>query len=253
MGAALVGALACQSEATKRCHDLLQAAQPVVTNVDGTSVDAVQTALDAVEAARAACQEAGRSQEHDELVKAKRQLVGHLEYIKNRPSRNESAELTPEQLEKLVKEGDPDCPKGQAYKHRGSGKEVRCKGPQIADMGWKQADEYWKGRGFKTKVGKSPPTLTAEFGSELYIYEYTRPDDPKPPKCLTLIPAPGVPWMEATARATGAKLRFLKREDGFVRSRRGKLPLVIEDGDKGLAIHIGDCGKTPTPAPSASQ
>jgi hypothetical protein len=245
--------LGCQSDATKRCQALLTSALPGVTNVDAKTTDAVHAALDASEAARAACAEAGRQDEHDQLLKAKNQLVGHLDYMKKHANAKENAKLTPEQIETLVKQGDPDCPKGQAYKHHASGKEIRCRGPQIVDLGYASAKEYWEGRGFKTKASTSPPSLTFEYGAELYVYEYDSVGDTRGPGCLTMYPAPGIPWIEATARATGVQPRLLMKENGTVQTARGRVPLVVDEGESKLTIFIGACEKAPPPAPSASQ
>jgi hypothetical protein len=244
-GAALVvlalWALGCQSEATKRCHALLTSAQPVVAAVDAKSIQSVQATYEAVEAARAACAEAGRHDEHDQLLKAKNELLGHLEYLKKKEHARENARLTPAQLETLVKAGDPDCPKGQAYKHRESGKEIRCTGPQIVDLGWKQAEAYFSSRGFKIQTTTTPPTLRAEYGAELIVYTFDSVGSTEPARCVTLYPAPGIPWMEATARATGVQPRFLKQEGGTVRIKRGAVPLVVDERDDGLTVQVGEC------------
>jgi hypothetical protein len=234
-------ALGCQSEATKRCHAALGEAQPVVSDIDGSDARAVQTALDAVQLALDACAEAGRRDEHTKLVQAKNQLVGHLDYLHKKASAMQSAKLTDEELEELVRKGDPSCPRGLAYKHGESGKEVRCTGPQLVDLPWAKAEDYFRGRGFKVHTQSSPPTLKAEYGSEVYIYTYATEGDATPARCLTLVPPPGVPWQEAVSRATGVQPQLLEPGATSVKIRRGALDLAIEDGEGASTIRIGAC------------
>lgn len=220
---------------------MLKAAQPIVTDVDGSDPNAVQKALDAVQGAMDACAAAGRREEHAQLSKAKNELVGHLDYLRKKKNSKENRKLTKEQLAELVKHGDPSCPRGQAYKHSASGKEIRCKGPQIVDLPWADAKDYWESRGFKLEIDEAKSTLTAEYGAELYVYRFAKVGSKEPATCLTLYPAPGIPWQEALARATGIQPRFLKREDETIKTGRGKVPLSIEDPDGKLVIRIGRC------------
>jgi len=58
---------------------------------------------------------------------------------------------------------------------------------------------------------------------------------------VTLYPAPGVPWDEATARVTGAAPDKLKRGTP-IKAERGELPLRVDEGANKLIIRIGTCG-----------
>lgn len=232
---------ACQSEETKECHRLMASAQGVVRDVESSRITSVKKSLDAVVAAHAACEKAGRSSERDELAKAKNKLGAHYEYLKRKADEPAQRKLTPEELAKLVKEGDPSCPKGQAYKHGGSGKEIRCTGAQPVNMGWKSAEDYFSGRGYKLSTESEPPTLKAEYGSEILVYTFDVPKDTRPPKCLTVYPPPGMSWQEAVARVTGVP-PFRVKEDTTIPTRRGALPLRIREAEESSIVHIGDCG-----------
>ena len=235
-------ALACESAETKLCHSLMGSAQEIVKGVDAKDLVSVQKSLDAVEAARAACDKAGRTGERDELQKAKNELSGHADFLKRKAARPPARKKhTPEELASIALHGDPDCPKGQAYKEDGSGKEIRCTGPELADMGFAQADAYFRGRGYKISETDSPPTLRAEYGAELYVYTYAAPKDDHPARCLAFYPAPGVPYQEATGRITGTPLRRIDKSTPTIDTSRGKVPFRVDENDTKLIIYIGDC------------
>jgi hypothetical protein len=235
--------LACQSEDTKRCLSLMASAQEIVKKVDAKDLASVEESLAAVEGARGACDKAGRTGERDELTKARNELAGHADFMKQKAARPLARKKrTPEELAEIALHGDPNCPKGQAYKEEGSNKEIRCSGPQPADMGFAKADDYFRGRGYKITTSDSPPTLKAEYGAELYVYTYATPKDEHPPRCLTVYPVPGTGWEEAAGRATGAPLRHLEKDKTTVETGHGKVPLRIEESESKLVVHIGDCG-----------
>jgi hypothetical protein len=224
----------------RRCRAEMTMAQSTVKEIDQNSLDSVSQSLSAVEAALASCARAGRQSEVEELKKARDQIAAHKQRLENRVSKNVTAKLTPEQLEELVHNGDPSCPKGQAYKHGDSGKEVRCTGLQLIAMSFAQAQEFFKDRGFKLKQINSPPMLEAEYGAEKYVFQYPSNGWYGPPECLTLYPRPGMSWQEAVARATGARPDRLVATN-TVDTPRGRLGLrVVETLDK-LIVRIGQC------------
>lgn len=216
-------------------------AQDVVDGLEKTEIDSVAKALAAVEAAADACERAKRGREREELLKARNQLSGHLEYLRRKANTPERKPRTPAELARLEKQGDPDCPKGQAYRPRGSQKEIRCTGPQLVDMGWEAAKHYFTSQGYKLTSTEDPPSLRAEYGAELYVYNFARTGDDSPARCLTLYPPPGTSWQEAVARVTGVAPQRLTAP-GSVPTRRGTPPLEVEEGDAKLIVRIGDCG-----------
>ena len=217
-------------------------AQDIVKKVDAKDLSSVQQSLDAVELARAACDKAGRTGERDELLKAKNELAGHADYLKRKAARPPPRrKRTPVEFAQIALHGDPNCPKGQAYKEEGSNKEIKCVGLELADMGFAKAEEYFRGRGFKLTESDAPPTLKAEYGAELYVYTYAAPKDEHPPRCLTLYPVPGASWEEAAGRATGAPLRHLEKDKTTVETGHGKVPLRVDQSETKLVVYIGDC------------
>ena len=218
----------------------MSSAQEVVKSVDAKDKASVEKSLIAVDMALTACQEAGRNTERDELIQAKNELKAHLDSLERRANRPPPKKRTPEELAGLAANGDPECPKGQAYKDPDSKKEIKCTGALPVDMNFSKAEVYFKHRGFKVTAQDSPPTLRAEYGAELFVFTYGAPKDENPPKCLVLYPAPDVPWQEATSRATGTPPSKLKK-GGVVRTEHGDMSLAVDEGENKLIVRIGDC------------
>jgi hypothetical protein len=234
-------ALACESAEVKECLKQYEQTQAIVYKVDAGASESVAQSLKAVEATLALCKKAERHKEVAELTSAKNQLSAQLAAIEKRAARRKRPKHKPEELAQLEKRGDPNCPKGQAYRHKELGKEIRCIGPQVSDMSFGQAKAYFSERNYSIQTTDQPASLRAEYGSERFVFDYESPNDTKPPKCLTLYPAPGVPWDEATARATGAAPDKLKRGTP-IKAERGELPLKVDDSANKLIIRIGNCG-----------
>jgi len=212
----------------------------VVLEVDASSMESVRTSLNAVEGAVTACDQAERYKDKNELVKARNQLRAHLDTLQRRATEPGRRKLTPEEVEKLVKTGDPSCPRGQGYRHGATGKDIRCVGPQLVEMGYAEARAYFDKRGYKL-TQEPPGTLKAEYGAERFVLSYETPSDVKPPRCFTLQPAPELSWQEATARVTGISPERLK-PTGTVATKDGPRPLLVQAAETKALVRIGDCG-----------
>jgi hypothetical protein len=234
------GASSACTKAVRRCHELMGSAQEIVKNVDAKDTASVEKSLVAVDMALTACEEAGRNTERAELLQAKNELRVHLDSLEHRANRPAAKQRTPDEIAALVANGDPDCPKGQAYKDNDSKKEIKCTGVLPIDMSWPKAEAYFKHRGFKVTSTDAPPVLKAEYGAELFVFTYAAPKDDKPPKCLVLYPAPEITWEEATSRATGTPQSKLKK-GGTVHSDHGDLAVDVDQGENKLIVRIGDC------------
>jgi hypothetical protein len=228
----------CRDKATVECQAQVAAAQAVVSKVEATSSASVQAALDSVERALTACRAASRSSEINELNGARNELRTQLVALERRAGRKKRAQPTPAEVEEAVKHGDATCPKGMAYKAEGSDRQIRCTGPQPVRMTLAVAREYYKGLGFRVTVSEGPAVLKAEYGAELLVFAYGSPNEG--PRCLTLYPAPQMPWQEAVARATGAQLPKIK-QGAPVPLPDGPVPLRVEEGNDKLIIQLGTC------------
>ena len=232
---------ACKTEEKKRCRAAYARAQETVKSVSARSADDLSKADTELASALADCEKAGLDDESNQLLVARKQVSEQLAKVWKKAARAKPEKQTPEQIARLEKEGDPGCPKGQAYKHRGSGKQIRCTGPLPIDMGWSRAEQYFKGRDYSVRPSDAETTLKLEHGSELLIFEYAAKGDSRPPKCLTIYPPPGMSWQEAVARTTGAPPHRLKK-DGTVTTSSGKLDLRIDESEQKLVVYIGKCG-----------
>jgi len=235
----LLGAGGCEEAESERCVTLYKSAQVVVRDAHSGSEASVSQGREAVLGAMAACRGAGKASELDQLAPALARLDAQLVYLRARPSSVPKKELSPGERAELLRTGDPKCPKGQGYKDKATGKEVRCRGPQLVYLSWAKAKEYFELRGYKLKSDK-PNELSAEFGSELFVFEYRQANDAGPPKCVTLYPSPGVPMLEAAARATGVKPNQIK-PPAPLNTDQGPLGISVEESDTKLVIRLGEC------------
>jgi hypothetical protein len=238
----LLGAVlltSCKSPQEKACLEQFASAQSVVMKVEAEDLASVVGSVAAVEEALGTCKAAGRDGEAEELGKAHAQLAAHRDRMLRRAEMMaERTELTPDELAALIKSGDPNCPRGQAYVHRKSGKHITCVGPQPVDMSRARAEEYFKGRRYKTSPGASPSELRVEYGAELVVFSYADPN--QPPRCVTLYPPPEQSWQEATARLTGVRPARLKPNQP-IRRASGALPFALEESAEKVVARIGDC------------
>ena len=230
---------ACKSEADRACMSQFESAQGVVLGVQAEDLDSVSGSVAAVEQAIATCTAAGQSGEVEELGKARTQLVQHRDrLVRRNEMREQRTEISPEELARLVEHGDPKCPRGQGYLHAKSGKRIVCAGPQPVDMNRAQAEEYFKGRGYRLLPGTSEAELRFEYGAELVVLSYG--DSAAAPRCLTLYPPPDRSWQEATARLTGVAPGRLKANQP-IRRPSGPLPLSVEESPQKVIARIGTC------------
>jgi hypothetical protein len=229
----------CKSPAETACVDQFSSAQSVVMKVEAEDLASVVGSVAAVEEALGTCQAAGRDAEAEELGKAHAQLAAHRDRLLRRAEMvAERTELSPEELATLVKSGDANCPRGQAYLHRKSGKHITCVGPQPVDMNRARAEEYFKVRRYKLSAGASPSELRVEYGAEMVVFAYADPT--RAPRCVTLYPPPDQSWQEATARLTGVPPARLEPNQP-IRRPSGSLPFALEESAEKVVARIGDC------------
>lgn len=231
-----LAATGCLDE--RKCHEQMTAAQGVVSKIDSHSLDSLKGALPSVDSALDACEKAKLGEEHGKLLEAKHQITAQIELLERKAAHKSGPTLSAADLERVEKEGDPSCPKGQAYKHAGADKEIRCTGPQLIDMPLDAVKNYLGARNYKLTVTENPTRVRAEFGAELFVFTFDQPSAGA--KCLELYPAPNIPWREAVGRATGVRLDKIKN-GGTIAAKRGELALNVEDTAQKQLATIGDC------------
>ncbi len=236
----LVALGGCKSKAALECQTQFQQAQIIVQKESGTP-SGLETSLAAVDKALAACRAADRDKEVEQLNLARNALALHVQTVKERSSQKKRAKPTPAELDEWVKRGDPNCPKGMAYKAEGSDRQIKCIGLQPVRMNWQKARDYYSNLGFHVVTTENPPSIRAERGSELFVFTYSKLDDPQPPRCLMIYPEASVPWQEAVSRATGAPIQKLKGGSP-VPMADGDIALRVDEGKDKLVIQLGACG-----------
>lgn len=235
----LLAAAGCKSAADEACLAQVSSAQAIVMKVEPEDLASVSASVAAVEAAQDTCRTAGRSGEVEELGKAREQLGQHRDRLVRRNElREKQRELGPEELARLIAKGDPGCPRGQGYLHSRSGKHIVCIGPQPVDMTRAQAEDYFRGRGYRRQPESSDAELRFEYGAELVVLRY---DGDGAPRCVILYPPPDRSWQELTARLTGVDPGRLKANQPIVRGGRA-MPFTLEESPRKVVAQIGSCG-----------
>jgi hypothetical protein len=229
--------LACESARTRACLGAYAGAQEAVKAVEAKSKSSVERSLAAVEGALTTCKGAERHGEVDQLVKVKNELVAQIGALDRRAARAGKKEPTAEELEELAKNGDPECPRGQAYRPEG-GKEIRCVGPQLAEMTATEARRYFENLGYRVQR-PTETRLEVEHGAERTTLVYPSIDPGARPLCVIAVPAPGIPWLEALTRVTGANPARVKSPSGKVRLSQGELAYAVDE--KNTVVRIGEC------------
>jgi hypothetical protein len=213
-------------------------AQVVVSEVDSNSIESVDRAIALIQSAETTCEVLGKTGELSELRAARERFVSHKSLLVEREERKRGAVLTNEQLDRFVKSGDPNCPKGQAYTHKPSGKEIRCVGLRPAEMPFSVAEKYYKSKGFRNISGKPRDVLAMEAGAERYLFFYRDATTQVPPYCMVVYPKPGISWQEAVARLTGTSPDKLKPA-GNVTVSGVALTIHVDEGN--VIAKLGDC------------
>lgn len=216
-------------------------AQSAVNTVESNSLDSLTRGIQLIELAESACKQSGLEGEVKQLTAARERFTGHRALVEERDARKkEKDSLTPDQLEKLARDGDPNCPRGQAYQNKASAKEIRCTGIQPVEMAWAQAKRYYASRNFRSVVTGEETALTLESGSEKVVFRYGQKESTKPATCILLYPRQGMSWQENVARSTGVAPEKLKAP-GTLTLAQGKLTLTVDEQTQ--IVRIGDCPK----------
>jgi len=217
----------------------MAAAQAVVDAVDQESPTSVEESLAALSSAHRVCSGAGLSSEAAQLKTASERFTGHLARLRERDEKRAARDnINPERLKELLRSGDPDCPKGQGYQHKASGKEIRCTGPVLVEMPRAEAERQLSRRGLRPVPTAPAHVLQMELGAERITLHYPPGDASAPPTCVVLHPPPGRSWQEVTAAATGITPDKLKLGRPLTTSR-GELALTVDE--KNVIVTLGSC------------
>ena len=232
--------LGCNDAALKKCHTEMELSQKELLSMDKHDLTSVEKTLGGIRRALTTCKEARRRDEVADLEEAERNVTSHVELLKKRAARGARKLPSPEELAKLRKDGDPECPRGHVYSSDASQPEIRCVGPQIAEMTFAQARKYFDMRGYKVTSDGKPPVLRAEYGAQLYEFRFATADDTAKATCLSVVSPPNVPWKETVARITGVRPEHV--EDGKpLPLASGALPFRLEGEGEVRTVRVGGC------------
>lgn len=231
----VVGVLACDSAEVKQCREHYMVAYGLVSAVDTTKLESVEQALEKVSSTLPMCEKAKLAEEIKQLETAQRKLESHQTYLQQQANLKK---LTPEMVADLVKKGDPNCPKGTAYKVSEDAEQIRCTGPQILDMNREQATKYFERLAFK--ITSEGPKLKAESGSVSYTYTFGAGGDSKAASCVTVFSPPGIPWEETASRISGVKPTRIKRDEPLP-MKSGERQLKVEEQEIQAVLWVGEC------------
>jgi hypothetical protein len=230
---------ACQSKDETNCRSQYLASHVLVSDVDTNDLESVESTLKAVDESLAVCQRAVLQEEIEQLKGAKRKLESHHGYLVQRQAKRE---LTPEELAKVVANGDPRCPRGQSYTSKKSPQKIRCTGPQVIQMNWAEVREHFASRGFK--LADTGATLSAEFGSESYRYSFKKREDSEAAPCVVVYSQPGIAWQETVARVTGLPPRRLKEGQPVTLGDR-QIAFKVTGDETQAVLTFGECPVAP--------
>jgi hypothetical protein len=156
--------------------------------------------------------------------------------------RQKRPKLSGAELDELEKKGDPTCPKGQQYEHHQDKRLIDCKGPQLVEMNWAQASEYWSRRGFVERADGAKQEF--ERGAQVITFHHSKAKSSTAANCVEIVADPGIHWQETVTRATGVQPRYLSLEKP-VAVGKTPLPLLVEGSSAQYTVKLGDCGPTP--------
>lgn len=227
---------ACQAAEVRTCRDNYLTTHAQVASVDMNDLASVEAAFGAVESNLAPCVKANLAEETKQLNIAKRKLESQATYLRQIANRKE---LTPEEVDELGKKGDPDCPKGQSYQHKKTGKNVRCTGPQILAMNRKEAKTLFTNRGFK--ITEQANGLKAEQGSQSYSFEYGSGPDARA-TCVVVFSEPGIAWQETVTRVSGVMPQRLKEGTPLLLGKE-EIPYTLEADPIQAILRFGTCAR----------
>jgi hypothetical protein len=228
----------CESAPVKACRAQMQSSQEALLVMDNRDEKSVRAALGAVEGALSACEKAGLGTEAKDVRSAKRTLEGHLEQLAARAAKPQKPTRSPEQLAKLLADGDPTCPRGQGYAVEPSKKVVRCTGKVLVEQ------DRGAARGELERMGLTlrpagELELLGEFGAERIRLSYAAKDAPAP-LCVEVTAAPGASWQEVVARLTSTPPAKLALDRPVVVGGRS-LALRVEGQERQRTVFLGDC------------
>lgn len=238
---------ACDSAEEKECKGLVSDAETRLLSMNAYDEESVEFTLTGLRTAQAACQKAQLAGQVKDIEEAIQNTSRHLERLESGEIKPPPPPPTPEELERLAKEGDPSCPLGQGYQHPLLKKLIRCTGPRMVEMTRDEALAYFSK--FKFAAATKENRVRALRDSLSYEYVFVEAQGMDLPACLTIEAPTSRDAVELLSFATNLPVETLKLADSITIDGQ-ELPLAAgekkddEATQENGAMHhlvLGDC------------
>lgn len=253
--AAAAVVVGCKSEADKACEQLVKSTEVSLLSMNPTNQTSVASTLSDLNRTLAAC-EAVKSKQVPEIKTAIANVERHL-------TRVEKGEIKPpppspgvDELARLEKEGDADCPKGQGYQHPVLHKYIKCKGPVMVERSYDEVKSYFAKH--RIAAATKGAMVRGEQAGVTYTFTFDQVGSQAAPTCLVLEAPQERKTNELIAFATNIDPAKVDATQP-IPWRNSSIPVDVKQQGALQIITLGDCNKTSPmveraqdPAPGAS-
>jgi|GEM_PF-2678582 len=244
--------LGCQTEAAKKCDSLVKVSLASLSTMNSADIASVEGTKAGLNDALGACEKARRTAEVKDIQDALGNVGTHLKRLLDAKKKADSVpkpqERSPEDWEKIEKDGDPQCPSGMAYQ-RPDKKEplISCTGPTLLERGWVKTSEHFASHRYQLMTKGAD--LRAVRGSSEFIYTFEKADSEKAALCIKMRVAPGKKWEPLVAVATNVPVKTIEKGKAVEAKGREVSFTLIENGDVVEWVHLGVCDGRSEPTP----
>lgn len=238
----------CKSQAQKECEQLVKTAEVTLLSMNPTDRASVEGTLAEVKKALSSC-EAVKSKEVSEIKAAVGNVERHLLRLKKGEIKPPPPPPGAQELARMEKEGDPDCPRGQGYQHPVLKKFIRCKGPLMVERTYAEVQSYFAKHRIATATKDG--MLRGVQAGVTYTFTYDAPGSKNAPVCLTIESSKDKKVTELIAFATDIEPSKIDPTQPVVVAGTS-IPVQVTQGEMQTVV-LGDCTKkTPMIVPAVA-
>ena len=238
--AAAVIVVGCKSEGEKACEQLVKATEVTLLSMNPTNQASVAGTLSELKKTLLAC-EAVKSKEVPEIKAAIANVERHLARVEKGEVKAPPPPPGLDDLARLEKDGDPDCPKGQGYQHPVLKKYIRCKGPVMVERSYAEVKAYFAKHHIPGAAKDA--MLRGEQAGVIYTFTFDQAGSTSAPVCLRIEAPKDKKANELIAFATNIDPAKIDPTQP-VSFRQEKIPVDVKQQGTLQVITLGDCSKT---------
>lgn len=238
---AVAASVGCKSQAEKECDKLVKQSEVSLLSMNPTDEASVTATLGELKEALSACR-AAKSPEVSEIEEGLKNVEHHLRRL-------ESGEVKPpppppgaEELSDLEKNGDPGCPRGQAYQHPILKKQILCKGPLMIEHNYEQVVEYFQKH--RVEAAKKDAMLRGAQAGVAYTFKFDQVESKQGPLCLTLDAPKEKKPEELIAFATNVPIAKIDVTKPTLLVDDQEVAVKVTTGESGTSVVLGNCEGT---------